>query len=234
MRNISFLLCTFNEELFIKKTIEKIRNKFQDAEIVIVDDNSSDKTVEIINKIDDKNLVLIQRKKVRGLASAFCCGIQKCKNSYIGWLDTNMEYVIDKFETMIKEIENNYDLVILSRYVAGGRDERNILRVFSSRILNAFCRFYLTNKIKDFSSGIFLMRKEVLNEILPFGYGHGEFFIEFMYRIYKSNFYIKEIPYTQKVDEVLSNSKTAPNISQFFRLAIHYFIRVIITKLRIN
>ena len=49
----------------------------------------------------------------------------------------------------------------------------------------------------------------------PLGYGHGEFFIEFIYKLYSANYKIKEIPYTQKLDEIVSNSKTSPNIGLF-------------------
>ena len=78
------------------------------------------------------------------------------------------------------------------------------------------------------------MKKEILNEVVPFGYGHGEFFIEFIYRLSKTNFKIKEIPYTQRADEIPGNSKTAPNIFQFLKLAYIYFVRIIICKKRIN
>ena len=78
------------------------------------------------------------------------------------------------------------------------------------------------------------MKKEILNEVVPLGYGHGEFFIEFIYRLSKTNFKIKEIPYTQKADEIPGNSKTAPNFFQFLKLAYIYFVRIIICKKRID
>ncbi len=234
MKELSVVLCTFNEESFIKKTIKKIENNFPEAEIVIVDDNSTDNTCKIIKEFKDTNIKLIERKRVKGLASAFCAGVHNCSNDYIAWLDTNMEYVVDQFDLMLKEIDKGYDLILLSRYVQGGKDERSFLRVFSSKILNMICRIYLTNNIKDFSSGIFLMKKKIINEVLPLGYGHGEFFIEFIYKLYTAKYKIKEIPYTQKIDEIVSNSKTSPNIRLFLKLSFHYFIRVMLTKFRIN
>ena len=63
-------------------------------------------------------------KRIKGLASAFY-GVHNCNNDYIAWLDTNMEYVVDKFDLMLKEINEGYDLILLSRYVPGGKDERN-------------------------------------------------------------------------------------------------------------
>ena len=179
MKEISIVLCTYNEEKFIGTTLNLIKKKIRNAEIIIVDDNSTDKTVNIIKKKKqkNKNIKLIQRTKIKGLASAFTVGLMNASGKYIGWLDTNMSYVLNYFPLMKKFLKNN-DLILLSRYIPDGADERHIVRTLSSRLLNFFCRLYLTNKINDFSSGIFLMKKKILTEIVPFGYGHGEFFIE--------------------------------------------------------
>ena len=230
MIDVSIVLCTYNEEKFIGATLDSIKAKIKNAEIIIVDDNSSDKTVQIIKKKKrkNKNIKLIQRTEIRGLASAFTVGLLNASGKYIGWLDTNMSYVLKYFPFMKKSLNKDIDLILLSRYIPGGKDERHYIRTLSSKLLNFFCKFYLTNKINDFSSGIFLMKKKILNEIVPFGYGHGEFFIEFIYRLSRTNFKIKETPYTQKVDKIPGNSKTAPNVFQFLKLAYIYFIRIIV------
>lgn len=226
MNKISIILCTLNEERFIKKTINKIFKTFPKCEIVIVDDNSTDNTVSIIKTIRTKKINLIQRKKVRGLASAFLVGMFNAKGKYIGWIDSNMHYVMNKFPRMEMLLDGNYDLVLLSRYANGGKDQRSFLRVFFSKSLNYFCRFFFTNKILDYSSGIFLMKKSILKEVVPLGYGYGEFFIEFILRISKLSYKIKEIPYTQLADDPAGQSKTLPNLFQFFKLSLIYFLRV--------
>ena len=61
------------------------------------------------------------------------------------------------------------------------------------------------------------MKKNVLNEVMPLGYGHGEFFIEFIYKLSRDKLCDKRSALlTQKADEIPGNSKTAPNIFQFF------------------
>ena len=232
MNKISLILCTINEEKFIKRTIEIIFKTFPKCELVIVDDNSSDNTINIIKKFKSKNINLIQRKKVKGLASAFLVGMFNAKGKYIGWIDSNMGYVMHKFKKMEELLDRGNDLVLLSRYVKGGKDERSFLRVTFSRLLNLFCRIFLTNKIKDYSSGIFLLKRDLLKEVVPLGYGYGEFFIEFILKIYESSYKIKEIPYIQRKDSPLGKSKTLPNLYQFLRLSIIYFIRVITIYLR--
>ena len=104
----------------------------------------------------------------------------------------------------------------MSRFIEGGGDERVFLRAFCSRYFNLLCRTILRSSIKDFTSSIFLMKRKVLDEVTFLGYGHGEFFLEFIYNVYQKGFKIKEIPYVQKKDVDLSDSKSSPNIIIFF------------------
>lgn len=232
MNKISLILCTLNEEIHIEKTIRKIFKVYPKAELVIVDDNSTDNTIKIIKKFKSKNINLIQRKKNRGLASAFLVGVFNGNGKYIGWIDSNMDYVMDKFKKMEKLLDQGYDLVLLSRYIKGGGDLRPFIRVFFSRAFNWFCRLFLISKIKDYSSGIFLLKKDILKEIVPLGYGHGEFFVEFILNIYLKSFKIKEIPYIQQTDDPNAKSTTMPNIYYFLKLSLVYFIRVVTISFR--
>tara|TARA_Y100001958_G_C21031812_1_gene404533 strand:- start:31 stop:726 length:696 start_codon:yes stop_codon:yes gene_type:complete len=226
----SIILSTYNEKLSIEKTIQSLRKEIKDLELVIVDDDSPDGTFEILKKFQDDNIKIICRKKSKGLASAFLCGMFHTTGDLIGWLDSNMGDLSSHFPNMIDNLKDN-DLVLLSRYVQGGYDERNKTRVFSSKLINLVCNIFLTFKIKDFTSSIFIMKKDVLNSVVPVCYGHGEFFIEFLYQCHKKNIKIKEIPYTQPND-LEGNSKTAPNIFRFLFLGYFYFVRILQARFR--
>ena len=226
----SIILSTYNEKLSIEKTIQSLRKEIKDLELVIVDDDSPDGTFEILKKFQDDNIKIICRKKSKGLASAFLCGMFHTTGDLIGWLDSNMGDLSSHFPNMIDNLKDN-DLVLLSRYVQGGYDERNKTRVFSSKLINLVCNIFLTFKIKDFTSSIFIMKKDVLNSVVPVCYGHGEFFIEFLYQCHKKNIKIKEIPYTQPND-LEGNSKTAPNIFRFLFLNYFYFVRILQARFR--
>ena len=76
------------------------------------------------------------------------------------------------------------------------------------------------------------MKRKILNEVTFLGYGHGEFFLEFLYNAHKKGFRIKEIPYVQDKDEDLGNSKSASSIIKFFYLGFMYILRIIATLVR--
>ncbi len=232
-KNTSIILCTYNESGFIEKTISELEKNIPNLELVIVDDSSSDGTVEILKRLNKNNRYkIIFRKKSKGLASAFVRGLIDSSGDNIGWIDTNMGELSSRFIEMIKEIESGNDIIILSRYIDGGGDNRNFIRVFCSKYFNLLCRIVLGSKIKDYTSSIFLMKRKILDEVTFLGYGHGEFFIEFLYKLNKKGFKIKEIPYVQEMDKDLANSKSAPNLIKYFYLGFIYVIRIFSAKIR--
>ena len=141
-----------------------------------------------------------------------------------------MDSLAAKLPAMISKLDNN-DLVLLSRYVEGGKDERKGLRILSSRIVNLICRFMLSKNIRDYTSGIFVMNRSVLNEVVPISYGHGEFFIEFLYMAKQKGIKILEIPFTQPPDKE-GMSKTASNMPRFIYLSFFYMTRIILSLFR--
>ena len=229
-KKISIILSTYNEASIIKTTVNEIFSNLDNSEIILVDDNSIDGTIDKLKDIQNKNLKIFSRKS-RGLASAFLLGMINTSGDYIGWTDSNMPQLIPHFKEMVKKLET-YDVVLLSRYVDGGGDKRSNMRILSSKIINSVCRIFLGSEIKDYTSSIFLMRKEVLNYGVPIAYGHGEFFIEFLYKIKQNGVKICEIPYVQPPDE--EGSKTASSLIKFFTLGWNYLMRILIIRFRKN
>ena len=230
-KKISIILSTYNEAPFVVQTINEILNNIKNVEIILVDDNSPDGTFEKVKKINNPNLKVYLRKS-RGLASAFLLGLINSSSEVVGWLDSNMGVLAERLPEMLRQLEKN-DIVILSRYVDGGTDLRSKQRVLSSQFINFFCRLILSNKIKDYTSGIFLMKREVLLSAVPIGNGHGEFFIEFIYKAHKTGNKIIELPYVHPPD-IEGMSKTATNILRFCYLGFKYFIRTIQSLFRRN
>jgi dolichol-phosphate mannosyltransferase len=228
--NVTIILSTYNEKLGIKKTISELIKYINDVEIIVVDDNSPDGTLEILNSINYPKLKIFSRKKTRGLASAFLLGLINAQGNIIGWVDSNMDSIVEKFPEMISNLKNA-DIVLLSRYKAGGRDDRNIVRVISSRMINALARFILRSKIEDLSSGIFVMKRDVLLDVVPIASGHGEFMVEFLYNAERKGNKIVELPYSHPIDKE-GNSKSFPSLPKFLLFGFFYVLRLFQTMFR--
>ena len=232
-KKISIVLCTYNEVNYIEQTIRLISQTLENVEIIVVDDNSNDGTLEKLNTLKSIfNFKLIVRKNERGLASAHKRGFNESTGEYVGTIDVNSRDQILYFKDLAAKLNVGYDIAVLSRYILGGGDQRIFIRSFSSKAINTVARFFLRIPFNDFTSCIFLMKKKLLDysEIIKTGYA--EWFIEFIYIVYKKKHRLIEIPYIQKMDEKLSVSKSYPNILTFFYLGIIYFYRIILAIIR--
>ena len=235
MKKISIILCTLNEVNFLEKTIKSIKKRIKNIEIVIIDDNSTDGTLKILEKFKKKSYIKIKiRKNIKGLASAFSTGIKMSTGKYVGFIDVNMSDQILYFNKLIYKLEKGADIAVLSRYVTGGGDKRIFIRVITSLLINKIAKLILRVPFNDFTSGIFLMNKKIIKKQKITTRGHGEFFIEFIYNAIKKNYKIYEIPYVQKKDININGSKSYPNIFYFSFLGLKYLLAIICIKINNN
>ena len=228
--DITIILSTYNEKASIENTIKELIKYINNVEIVVVDDNSPDGTLEILENINYPKLKIFSRKKTRGLASAFLLGLINARGNVIGWVDSNMGSVVKKFPEMISALDNA-DIVLLSRYINGGKDDRNVIRVLASKLINGLARFVLRSKIQDLSSGIFVMKKKVLLDVVPIASGHGEFMVEFLHKAEITGNKIIEVPYIHPVD-IEGNSKSFPSLTKFLLFGFFYVWRLFQTIFR--
>ena len=218
-KKISIILSTYNEAPFVVQTVNEILNNIKNVEIILVDDSSTDGTLEKVKKINNPNLKIYSRR-FRGLASSFLLGLINSSGDIVGWVDSNMKSAAAKLPEMIDKLNDN-DVVLLSRYVEGGDDKRDKLRSFASKFLNWIYQLTLSKKIKDYTSGMFVMKREVLLTSIPNCFGHGEFFVEFIYKAHKKGVKIFELAFIQPPD-LEKRSKTASSLLHFIHLGLHY------------
>lgn len=226
---VSIILSTYNERDNILETIGNIFHHVPEPlEIIVVDDDSPDRTWKLVDDLNDPRVKLIRRVGARGLASAFMRGIIESQGDIIGWLDADMCMPPRILPEMIEKL-GQHDVVIGSRYADGGEDLRHPLRVYASRLINALATFILGYGIKDYDSGFVVLRRSVFDKVLPTPKGYGEYFIEFIYRCCKKRLRVCEIGYSF-IDRQKGVSKSFPSLLGFFSLGTKYVLRIIRTR----
>jgi dolichyl-phosphate beta-glucosyltransferase len=122
---LSVIIPAYNEEKRLPKTLEEIdkylRKKDYDYEIIVVNDGSKDKTVEVAKSLapEIKNLVVTGYKKNQGKGYAVRFGMLEAKGDYRLFTDADNSTSIDQIEKIWPEFEKGYDVVIGSRDVKG-------------------------------------------------------------------------------------------------------------------
>ncbi len=192
---------TYNEIENIENIINAIWEVVPDMHILIVDDNSPDKTAEKVIEIQENNngLFLMQREGKMGLGTAYCDGFQFClERDYeiIMEMDADFSHDPKEIPNFLEEIKN-YDLVIGSRYTKGVNVVNwPLSRLLLSYFANKYTSVITGMDIKDATGGFKCFRAETLRKInlkkiKTNGYG---FQIEMNFRSWKNGAKIKEIP----------------------------------------
>ena len=228
---VSIVLATYNERENILDTIESIFLNVKDpVEVIVVDDDSSDMTWQLVEELNDPRVKLIRRVETRGLASAFNRGVIESRGEVVGWMDADMCMPPSLLPEMISKLDE-YDIVVGSRYAPGGIDDRAFLRVASSRLINGLASMVLGYGIKDYDSGFVVLKRSVFDKVSIIPTGYGAYFMEFLYTCRKKGLTVYEIPYVFR-DRAKGISKSAPSILKFFRTGMQYVMRIFTARLR--
>ncbi|MDD4437639.1 MAG: glycosyltransferase family 2 protein [Tissierellia bacterium] len=227
--DLSVIIPTYNEQLTIQDTIQKLSHTLRlhptPFEIIIVDDNSTDKTQLVVTDLILRKypVVLITRTKDPGLSQSVLEGIKRVQGSVVVVTDADLSHDISLIPSMYNEIKNNNtDIVIGSRYMPnGGIEDWPIKR----RVISwgaTFLGRLLFPQTTDPVSGFFAIKKNlVLNtpHIKPRGY---KILLEFLGKCRWHTF--KEIPYTfqnrKDGESKLGLKQITQYIHQIFDIAI--------------
>jgi hypothetical protein len=176
MCTLSVVIPAYNEEQGIAEIMNRVLSirpgltevGVDALELLVVDDGSRDRTVEIAQSIAqaDQDVVVIQHTVNRGYGGALKTGFSHARGEIIGFLDADGTYPPEYFPQLCREALNGSDLVIGSR-MAGASSQMPVTR----RVGNVFFAGLLTllgwQRITDSASGMRVFKREVLPVVYP-------------------------------------------------------------------
>ncbi|MBI5583957.1 MAG: polyprenol monophosphomannose synthase [Deltaproteobacteria bacterium] len=228
MCRVSVILPTYNESGNIGSLIEEILSYLpEDSEIIVVDDDSPDRTWEVAAAWaqQDPRVLLIRRIGRRGLTTAIQEGFERSRGEVIFWMDCDFSHPPDKIPEMIEKL-SRYDVVVASRYIPGGAERgHSRLGSFLSRVICGLSSLILSPAIKDYTSGYVGLRRPVL-EAIPLRGDYGEYCIDLLYRAHTRGYRIVEIPY-RCLPRRSGESKTATRFSGYLKRGYKYIFTLV-------
>lgn len=237
---LSVVAPAYNEELIIEKVIKEwedfIEKEKIDAEIVICNDGSTDKTGEVLKKLQKQysNLIVCENKPNCGYGYALYNAIRHAQGKLIMTLDSDGQFDIRAFKKLHKELlSGNYDLITGYRY----KKRDSLSRVIADRGFNLIMRIIFGLNFKDTNCAQKLYRAEILKRISIESRGYPAP-TEIMVKASERNIKIGEVPvvhYERKEGKTkLKLFKTSIDVFKFLvylRIKLHAYRRKIINTL---
>jgi glycosyltransferase involved in cell wall biosynthesis len=158
--HVSIVIPVYNEEVAILETIERIRKTMHDSgfenyELIVVNDGSTDKTGE---RLEDVDAYVINHELNRGYGASLKSGIRAARGDIIVIVDTDGTYPIERIPDLVLNM-SDHDMVV------GARTSNNVhislLRRFLKFILQRIASYIIARHIPDLNSGFRAFRRDV-------------------------------------------------------------------------
>ena len=241
--NYSIILPTLNENGHIIKLINSIQKNFNNKkikyEVIVVDDNSVDGTINTIKKAiikDNKIRLFIRKEKKKNLAKSINLGIKKSKYKNIIWMDADFQHPPQYIKNVFNHMKSK-DVVIYSRFLKKSVryfDNKKVIKENNenqSIIFNMLCNRFFYKDITDYTSGYICIKKNIIKKIVLKGF-YGEYFLNLIVLLKKENLRILELPFKERVRKSGVSKTIGGSNTRYILLCFNYALSIITNFLK--
>lgn len=169
---VSLVVPCKNEENNVTRLVSGIDSVFRSmrlgSEIIMVDDNSTDRTGELIDRLAlrHRNLKAVHRRDGKcGVGRAFRDGFRVASGDYVMTLDSDFSHDPQEIASLVEGALEGHDLVIGSRYTGKGRADMPLTRQVISRSYSLLGKMLVGLPLRDLSTGFRLIKRSLLKKI---------------------------------------------------------------------
>lgn len=192
---LSVIIPVFNEQNTIREIVRRVMDSPSVAEIVIVDDGSTDGTRDILEELKSNKMIrVILHDANIGKGAAVRTGINAVQGDLIIIQDADLEYDPRDYPILLQPIQENMaDVVFGSRFLGGARRPIYFWHMVANKILTFTTNILYNNILSDMETGYKLFKKDVVKDIQIKAKGFN-FEPEFTAKLLKRGVRIYEVP----------------------------------------
>ena len=207
---LSLVIPAFNEDRRIGQSLERILSFFRAQsypfEIIVVDDGSTDRTVEVVRGFaaSDPQLRVEPQPQNRGKGEAIRKGMLLAGGKYLFFSDADLSVPIEAVPDFLSRLEAGDDVAVGSRRIAGAVIEvhQPIHRELMGKVFTGLSNLILGLKLKDFTCGFKAFRRDAARELFSRQrLGGWSFDSEILYLAKSKGYRIAEVPVVWRNDE---------------------------------
>ena len=164
---LSVIVPVYNEENTICEVLDILLKREEINEIILIDDGSTDKSVDLIKKyVDDKKVRLITQPYNMGKGAAITRGFSEAKAPYVLIQDADMEYSPEDYPALLRPIINNKaDVVYGSRFQGGPGRVIYYKHQLGNKFITFLSNLFSDLNFTDIETCYKLFKREVIQNI---------------------------------------------------------------------
>jgi dolichol-phosphate mannosyltransferase len=170
-RAVSVVVPCYNEEMNVGPLVRRLTELFNDYiyEIILVNDNSTDKTGAVIDELatKDSRIKPIHRAPPNGVGRAIADGLHAAIGEYVLSLDCDFQHLLPEMRDLFDGVIEGYDVAIGSRF-----SRHSVLlnypcmKIVANRAFHLIARMLLTAGFRDVTNNLKLMRRQVVQDLI--------------------------------------------------------------------
>jgi len=168
--NLSIVIPAKNEERGLSKVLPELRGLYPNADIVVVDDGSTDQTVSVCEKYEVR---VVSHPYSKGNGAAIKTGARSAKGDVAVFMDADGQHKPSDISRLLAEMEKGFDLVVGARQ--GLESQANLARGGANGLYNFLASWMVGHKVEDLTSGfraVKLARFKEFLSLLPNGFSY--------------------------------------------------------------
>jgi dolichol-phosphate mannosyltransferase len=219
---VSIILPAYNERDNIVAAVKAIdaafASHYRPWEILVVDDDSPDRTWEVVERLGDRRVRCYRRLDRKGLSSAIVDGLSLGQGERLVVADADLQHDLGRIPDLVRALDR-HPLAVGTRYAAGGGAAGwSKLRLIFSRAATVACQLALGIRCSDPMSGFFAIRRSAFQELAPRLNPRGyKVLMELLYSLRPVS--IGEVPYVFSPRRA-GDSKLSPQVAWDFLLSL--------------
>jgi len=157
---VSVLMPVHNSEKYLRGAIDSILNQtFVDFEFLIIDDYSTDNSLQIVESYSDPRIRIVKNSTNMGIACSLNKGLELAKGEYIAPMDADDVAVIDRFTVQVDFLDNHPSIGIVGSAIEVIDEEGRPFRIVNKPLNDSEIRWHLLLKNPFAHSAVMLRRK---------------------------------------------------------------------------
>ncbi|MCT6698439.1 glycosyltransferase family 2 protein [Rheinheimera sp. 4Y26] len=158
--NLSIVIPAKNEQLAIGQLVHDLRSSFAQAQIIVVDDGSTDQTATIAA---EAGATVINHPYSKGNGAAIKTGARHASGDFIVFMDGDGQHKSKDIQLLLDKMAEGYDMVVGARQKGS---QASVGRGMANKFYNKLASYVTGQKVEDLTSGFRLVRRSLFLKIL--------------------------------------------------------------------
>ena len=161
MTSLSIIIPAKNEASGLMQLLPKLLSEYPDAEIIVVNDGSTDETHNIIQH---NRVIEISHPYSKGNGAAIKSGVRAARGDILAFMDADGQHRPEDLKALLKKMSTGYDMIVGARAWGG---QANVHRGLANTLYNQLASLIVGQPVSDLTSGMRVAKATLFREFLP-------------------------------------------------------------------